>query len=330
MKSVDQLVDRDQPQNLTLARIGSFQRPTLVVGGIALVLLLFMYFIYPAYPTTAGKTLAKWTWDACNSQTGFLHGRFIPFAFLVMIWLAWQKTKEEVLFPSWFGLFALGLGLLLYVASIRTIQPRLALIGVPFVIIGLSHYCFGWKVTKAVIFPAFFFWFAIPVPNLEALLTGRLQILITTLCYHFGVLVGMDLTMAGTNITVKGVDLEIAPGCSGIRSLMALVMIAAVYANYTQKKLWKKALLFASSFPLAIVGNFGRIFTILLLAQFGMEDFAKKTYHDWAGLLLFFPIALSGLYLVDYILNFKERRKKKVRRSVRKVNKPLEKEAAKP
>jgi len=287
------------------------------MGLGALVVLLLMYTVYPAYPTTGGKTLARWTWDACNSQNGFLHGRFIPFAFCVMIWLAWQKSKLERIKPSWLGMWALGFGLLLYLVSIRTIQPRLALIGIPFVIIGLTHFCFGFKITKAVIFPAFFFWFTIPVPGLEAALTGNLQTFITESCYFVGTLMGMDLTSTGSTITVKGTDLEIAEGCSGIRSLMALVMIAAVYANYTQKKLWKKAVLFASSFPLAIVGNFGRIFTILVLSQLGMADFAKKTYHDWAGLLFFFPIALAGLYLVDFLLNIEERRKKKVKRSVR-------------
>jgi len=283
----------------------------------ALVTLLLIYTVYPAYPTTSGKTLAGWTWRACNSENGFLHGRFIPFAFCIMVWMAWQRMKEERINPSYWGLAALALGLLFYILSIRTIQPRLALIGLPFTIVGFTHFIFGFQIAKAIIFPAFFFWFTIPVPGLEAALTGNLQTLITKSCYHLGVFVGMDLTSSGSTISVKGSDLDIAEGCSGIRSLMALTMIAAVYANYTQKALWKKALLFASSFPLAIIGNFFRIFTILVLSQMGFGDFASKTWHDWAGLLLFFPIALSGLYLVDYLLNFKQRRAKKVKRSVK-------------
>ena len=169
-----------------------------------------------------------------------------------------------------------------------------------------------------MIFPSFFLWFAMPVPGLEMLLTGNLQVFITKACYQTGLFFGMDLTSQGSTISIAGSSLDIAEGCSGIRSLMALTMIAAVYANYTQKSLWKKAVLFASSFPLAVIGNFGRVFTILVITQLGFEDFARKTYHDWAGLLLFFPIALAGLYLIDYLLNFKSRRKKRVKRSVRK------------
>lgn len=285
---------------------------TLGAAGI----LLAMFLFYPAY--TNGETLSGWTWLACNSTNGFLHGRFVPAAIVVMLWLAWKENRSERLMPSRWGLLILGLGLLFYVASIRTVQPRLALMGVPFAMIGFVYFCFGKKLVKLVLFPAFFFWFTIPVPGLEAILTGNLQTLITQACYRVGLLVGMDLTSLGSTITVKGSDLEIAEGCSGIRSLMALTMIAAVYSYYTQKLLWKKAVLFASAVPLAIIGNFGRIFTILVLTQLGFEDFAKKTYHDWAGLLLFFPIALSGLYLFDYLLNFKERRAKKVKHSYKK------------
>lgn len=318
------------PNNSFKPAVGSFpllgaakRMPISVLAPslIAAAILLLMYTVYPAFPTSSGRTLAGWAWTACNSQNGFLHGRFIPFAFCVMLWIAWQRTKDQKINPSYWGLAALGLGLLLYLLAMRTIQPRLALIGVPFSIIGLAHFAFGFQITKAIIFPAFFFWFTIPVPGLEAALTGNLQTLITRSCYHLGTFVGMDLTSSGSTISVKGSDLDIAEGCSGIRSLMALTMIAAVYANYTQKSLWKKAVLFASSFPLAIIGNFGRIFTILILSQMGFGDFGKKTWHDWAGLLLFFPIALSGLYLFDYLLNFKERMAKKVKRSIKQTRK---------
>ncbi len=294
----------------------------LTSGGI----LLAMYLFYPAY--TGGQNLSGWTWFACNSENGFLHGRFVPAAIIIMFWIAWKDNRSERIDPSKWGLVALGLGLLFFIASIRTVQPRLALMGVPFVLIGYVYFCVGFRIAKLILFPAFFFWFTIPVPGLEAILTGNLQTLITRSCYHVGLFFGMDLTSLGSTITVKGSDLEIAEGCSGIRSLMALTMIAAVYSYYTQKPLWKKAVLFASAVPLAIIGNFGRIFTILVLTELGFEEFAKKTYHDWAGLLLFFPIALCGLYLFDFLLNFKERRARKVKHSFKKSKVTIQKSSS--
>ncbi|MDB4781631.1 exosortase/archaeosortase family protein [Akkermansiaceae bacterium] len=267
-------------------------KPALIFTGLSALLLFYFYAFHNSYPTTNGRSLAGWVWRACNSENGFLHGRFIPLAFAVMCWLGWKRAKGEEVKPSNWGLAILAVGLILYVGSVRTIQPRIAIIGLPFTILGTLYFLFGFQVTKHFIFPAFFWWFAMPVPGLEAALTGRLQVLVTESCFHTGQFVGMDLVRQGSTITMAsagGESMDIAEGCSGIRSLMALTMIAAVYANYTQKGLWKKAVLFASSLPLAIIGNFGRIFTILVIAQLGFADFAMKTYHDWAGLLFFFP-----------------------------------------
>lgn len=303
----------------TVSQFNDLPLPVRVMAYGSLAVVLLLYFLYPAFPTTQGTTLAGWTWYGCNPDNGFLHGRFVPLAFAVMIWMAHQRTKDQVARPSYAGLLWMLLAIFFYLVSIRTIQPRVALVGTPFMVIGFTHYLFGFSVTRHVIFPAFFLWFAIPVPGLETLLTGRLQILITKACYHVGTFVGMDLVNVGSNIFVGESKVKVAEGCSGIRSLMALTMIAAVYGNYTQKPLWKKAFLFLSAFPLAIIANFLRVFTILVLAQFGFEGFAVGTWHDWAGLLFFFPIALAGLYLVDYLLNFRSKRSKRVKRSVRKT-----------
>lgn len=299
-------------------------RESKILLALCAFVLFFFYVVYPAYPTVSGRSLAGWAWYACNMENGFLHGRFIPIAFAVMCWMGWQRSSGEEIQPKNIGLFVLAFGLLLYLVSVRTIQPRIAIIGLPFTIIGALAFLFGYQVTRHFVFPAFFWWFAMPVPGLEDAMTGRLQIFTTESCYQVGKLVGMDLVRQGSTITMASagnVPVNIAEGCSGIRSLMALTMIAAVYANYTQKSLWKKAVLFASALPLAMIGNFGRIFTILVIAQLGYADFAMRTYHDWAGLLLFFPIALSGLYLIDYLLNIRERRRPQKKVSIsRKVS----------
>ncbi len=317
MSDSKRLAEPLDKQSFTLSEIKNLPVPIRALGFGALAILTLIFFVYPAYPTVVGKSLAGWTWHACNPANNFLHGRFVPVAFGVMLWMAYQRTKDVVAKPSYLGLVILLFGMFFFLISIRTIQPRLALIGAPFIVIGFTQYLFGFSIARHVIFPAFFLWFSIPVPGLEAILTGNLQTLITKSCYHAGVFFGMDLVNTGSDIDIAGSSMKVAEGCSGIRSLMALTMIAAIYANYTQKVLWKRALLFASAFPLAIIGNFMRIFTILILAQFGYGDFGTGAWHDWAGLLFFFPIALSGLYLVDYLLNFKTRRSKRVKRTIK-------------
>ena len=129
--------------------------PMRVMGFGALGVLVLIYFIYPAYPSFVHKTLATWTWGACNPISNFLHGRFVPVAFGVMIWMAYQKTKKMDAKSSYTGLLFLLLGLFFFLISMRTIQPRLALIGAPFVVIGYAYYLFGFQIAKHIIFPSF-------------------------------------------------------------------------------------------------------------------------------------------------------------------------------
>lgn len=291
--------------------------PVVMWGAIGVIALTLIYFL-GVRPISLVYSPAEWAWLAWNSKNDTLHGRFIPFVFLVMAWLGWKKAKHEEVRPSAWGLPVLLIGIFLYLAAVRTLQPRLVLVGMPFLILGPMLHLRGWAFARHFIFPAFFWYFAIPVPQIQQA-SALLQVLITKLCYHTGVFFGMEISLQGNTIRALGEPgwgFDIAEACSGIRSLMALTMIAAVYANYTQKVLWKKAFLFACSLPLAIFANFWRIFTILVLAEMGYTEFARATYHDWAGLLIFFPLALTGLFLIDSLINRRFRRRKVVRKSV--------------
>ena len=278
-----------------------------VPAGIIALAVLYYFFIHSTYSVLNNREseLFWWMEDAWNTRNNLEHGYIVPVAFVVFIVSAIRHSRSEELSKGTVGIPIFWFGVLLYLVSARTIQPRVALIGLPFLISGAIIYVLGWKKGKHFLFASFFWYFAMPVPGLQQLTNG-LQVIITKWCYHAGIFCGMELTLSGNNIksaTDAWPGFDIAEGCSGIKSLMALVMISAIYAYYTQDKLWKKMVLFAMALPLALIGNFFRIFTILVIAEMGFVKFAKDTYHDWAGLLIFFPVALSGLFLADRLLN---------------------------
>ncbi|PQJ28075.1 exosortase/archaeosortase family protein [Rubritalea profundi] len=282
---------------------------------LGLIALLFVYFFGMHQMSTdiegRGSTIATWLVISWNPSNDLLHGYVVPFLFIAFSYQAFKVMRTEPDSSGRSGIAILLLGLLFFVASARTIQPRIALIGLPFLISGAVIYACGWKAGRHMLFPAFFWWFAVPVPGLNQM-TNFLQVFVTQACYYAGSGLGMDLINTGNDIlsATNKWDFKIAEGCSGIRSLMALVMIAAIFAYYTQEALWKKALVFAAALPLALFGNFCRVFTILVLAECGFEDFAGGLYHDLAGLFIFFPAALGGLMVLDRVLNPKRFKKK--------------------
>ncbi|MFO1520482.1 MAG: archaeosortase/exosortase family protein [Kiritimatiellia bacterium] len=79
---------------------------------------------------------------------------------------------------------------------------------------------------------------------------------------------------------------SVEDACSGLRSLLALTAIAAVYAYLTQKSLWRKWALFLASIPIAIVGNVVRITTVVVVDQGFSRNLAGGLYHDYSTYFL--------------------------------------------
>jgi exosortase/archaeosortase family protein len=107
-------------------------------------------------------------------------------------------------------------------------------------------------------------------------------------------------------VALRAVDgsfqFEVAGGCSGIRSLTAMTMLAALYVHFTQRELWKKVVIFAGSLVFALIGNLVRIFTVVLFARFISPDLAAGLYHDYSG-FIFFPIAVGAMVGFSNLLN---------------------------
>lgn len=288
---------------------------TLPLGLIVLVAIYYI-LIHSTYSVLDNRAseLGIWMKNSWNARNNLEHGYIVPVAFICFVVTALKISRKEEYSSGYLGIVLFWIGIVLYLISARTIQPRVGIMALPFLISGGFIYVLGWRKGRHFLFASFFWYFAMPVPGLNQLTNG-LQVIITQWCYSMGLLTGMEITLSGNTIksaTDAWPGFDIAEGCSGIKSLLALFMIAAIYAYYTQNKLWKKIFLLIMAFPLAIIGNFFRVFTILVIAEMGYVDFAAETYHDWAGLLIFFPVALSGLFLVDKLIN---KKKVKVKRT---------------
>jgi exosortase/archaeosortase family protein len=137
----------------------------------------------------------------------------------------------------------------------------------------------------------------------------RLQFLITGAVESLSSLVGIKMNAIGTTLrAVNGAwGFDIAEGCSGIRSLVAIIMLTAIYAHIFETAWWKKIVLLACSILFAVVANVGRIFTIILIAKAGYPELAGGIYHEYSGFISF-PIALGAMLLCHKLLNLRSGR----------------------
>jgi len=293
-----------------------------IAVGLSVAVLLWFYFGVTRYGVVRGESAFAWIKGAWNGETDYEHGVLFPFVIAGLIIYRLRELRASIGESNWWGLAVVLLGVVFYVIGYRTLQPRITLGALPFLMWGSALYFWGWRVAKILIFPIFFFWLAIPLPSFQQA-TTHLQLLATSLAHHGADLFGVETYVKGTTILpVKGnwKPLDIATGCSGIRSLMALLMISAAWAYVAKLAMWKKVLLFLSAVPLAILGNSLRVVSIFVIAEYGNAEWASGQWHDWSGLLLFYPISLMLLLCVHSILEgglpWKRKKKLAVRRMV--------------
>lgn len=293
-----------------------------VAFGICTLALIWFYAIEVRFNREHLDSAVKWWYQTWNPKSDYEHGKLVPFVIIGLIASNYRKIKESMGSGSWWGLAIVAIGCLLYVASYRTLQPRLAIGGLPFILVGMVQYLWGWKMAKLLAFPLFFMWIAIPLPTFQQA-TTHLQLLATQMAHHGSSLFGVETYTQGTTILPVHGDwkpLSIAHGCSGIRSLMALIMITAAWAYMARMALWKRILLFGSALPLAIVGNALRVISIFVIAEYGSAEWAVGTWHDWSGLLLFYPftlLLLLGLHSwLEGGLPWKAGKRRQLKRSV--------------
>lgn len=303
----------------TSTKASAFNLPSVswVAVGIFLLIIVWFYGFYPAYMSNSQSAL-YWLESTWNAENDYEHGWMIPLLSLYMLRHAALKVKDTLRDAegSLHGLWAIALGALLCVLAVRTQQGRVAIGALPFLLTGLVWCYWGGRAALASAFPFFFLWLSIPLPGFQQATVG-MQLLATQGAHWGAGLLGVETIMDGTNIasaTGNWDAYSVAGGCSGIRSLMALLMISIAWAYLADNlSLWKRLVLGLSAIPLAIIANAFRVASIFVCAEYINPAFAGKTWHDWSGLLFFFPASLVGLMLLHGLLAgelpfFKKRR----------------------
>jgi exosortase len=102
-----------------------------------------------------------------------------------------------------------------------------------------------------------------------------------------------DITFALPNITIR-----VDEGCSGIRSIISLVITSLVAGHFVLRSMWAKLSLVALVVPLAIIDNIFRIIGLSLLANNVDRKFLfDGGLHDLGGHTLF-VISVTVLILL--------------------------------
>lgn len=279
------------------------REPGAALLAFACLAVLVYFFGFFKMFINGSTSTAVWAWEAWNPENNQEHSTLVLPIALFLVWYHRDKLAAARIEPWNPGLLIVAFGVGSFVLAARSLQPRIAIFSLPFILLGMVGFLWGRQAARVVLFPCAFLFFMIPVGGLVQG-TVSLQILVSTVCNALASLVGMKIEVSGT--TIRSLDgsfnFEIAEGCSGIRSLMAMTTLTALFVHLTQREWWKKGVIFAGSVVFAVVGNIGRIFTVILFAKFVSPRVAGGLYHDYSG-FIFFPIAVMAMVGFSHLVN---------------------------
>jgi len=276
-------------------------------SGLLLLFTIVVTFVYffGVVPLFADRLFSAfgWAWLAWNPETNYEHAKLIPLIVIGLLWYDRKKIFNAETGSSAWGWVFLGAGLLLFLVSARTVQARFALAALPLILFGVVLYVWGKSVARVMLFPIAFLFFMVPL-NFLTQATVRLQFLETAIASAVCNLIGIHVNTLGTvvNSADSSFHFEIDEGCSGIHSLMAIAMLAAIYGHVTQDKLWKKLAIFAAALLFAVIGNAGRLVSIFAMGRWFGQDLAGGPYHNISGYLSF-PFAIGAMVLFAKLIN---------------------------
>jgi exosortase len=261
----------------------------LFLGLLAAWLLLFQFYGNSTFGYVDTPSLFGWMWNAYDGGDGSEeHGKFVPF---VVLLLFWWKRKELMAAVSglWLpGLLLFGLGLALHIVGYLVQQPRVSIVGLFVGLYGLMGLVWGWRFLWASFFPFFLFAFSVPLGSLAERITFPLRLLVSSVSVGIARTFGCDVLRDGTQIfdAQRTFQFDVAPACSGIRSLVALIALTLIFGYVSFKSWWRRAVMILAAIPLAVFSNVTRItFTIFVSELFGQD--AGKAVEQNSGFVTF-------------------------------------------
>jgi exosortase len=299
-------------------------RSALVPGNIlaALAVAATFYALFAWFPYASGYGATRvnvfefmaFVWKDPEWE----HCWLVP---LAVIGLVIYRRKELAALPvggAWPGLVALLGAFFIYWVGYLADNIYLGYASLLAFVGAAVLWILGWSWLKALAFPVAFLAFMFPLPFMDNFLAFPLRIFMSTVSVAFLNLVGLSCLQSGTAI-VSAPDfaaglaagerfaVDVADPCSGIRSLFALMMVSALYGYLVMDRTWQKWVVFLSSIPLAVAGNFARIImltlgTIALGPETAIGTLEEPTVFHMASGFLVFGVALGGMLLVGWLL----------------------------
>ena len=272
---------------------------------------LFLFFTVLSFITTYIPIRALYS---SGKREYYSHIALIP---LVSIYLIYIKRKEifakvNYSFVAGFPVLLLGFalfsgGILLGASLDKNNYASILALSVVIFMNGAFILLYGRQAYRSALFPLLFLIFTIPIPTmLMNTIIDYLQVGSTEFTNLLFLISGVPFVRDGFSFHLTNISIQVAKQCSGIRSGMAIFIVAVLAGHLFLKSYWKRIFLVICAVLIAMFKNGIRILTLSLLGNYVDRQILESSLHREGG-IPFFILALLLLAPVLFLLRKSEK-----------------------
>ncbi len=256
----------------------------IVGSGLAAFLLVVAVF----WPTAVEMASIWW-----RSET-FAHGLVV---LPISVWLLWGTHDDMVrqpLRPAPLALLALAIAGFVWLVGESASVAAVTHFALVAMVCSAVWFVWGHALTWTAIFPLAFLFFGVPFG----------EFLIPTLMNHTADFTVAALRVTGVPVFREGNSFVIPSGawsvveaCSGIRYLIASIMVGVLFAWLNYRSLRRRLLFILAATAVPLVANWLRAYLIVMLGHLSGNKIATGVDHLIYG-WLFFGVVIVALFWV--------------------------------
>ena len=263
-------------------------------------------------------SLFEWLYYSYNvggDENDSSYGNIIPF---LVLGIFWWKRKELFALPWqtwWPGLLLLAAAVAVHIFGYIVQQPFVSVAAMFAGIYALMGLAWGSSWLRHSAYPFFLFIFSMPLTAHLNFILFPLRLLVCWLVEMVAHVIGIGVIRQGTQLTDPSgsYGYDVVAACGGMRSLIAIFLLATVIAFGTLRRLDGRLVLMGLAAPLAVLGNMLRLLVIIIAAEIGGQKCGDYVHEGGPlGIISLLPYVpgIIGLLWVGRRLENRERKNK--------------------
>jgi exosortase len=241
--------------------------------------------------------VAQWAVD-----DNYTHGFLVAPLAAYFVYERRRDIARAPVQPSAAGLLLIAAGLMLFAVGQLGAELFLTRVSIIVLLGGVVLFLLGRRHVRLLAFPLAFLLLMVPLP---AILFNHISFPLQTLAAQLGAAAisagGVPVLREGNMLLLPGRALEVAEACSGIRSLISLLMFAIVFAYFSEPGGPRRVMIALAAVPIAVLVNAARVAGTGLATYWISPAAADGFFHSFSGWLMFL-LAIGALVICQRLL----------------------------